>query len=109
MTRARTPDPDQHGRNILRCQACPDRRSSHCGQDGQDIALHARDNYCPTGRYRLGLGDRLASWLSRTGLRWLALELSRERELYVWWRESPRSCGCPARQVALNGRRVSGS
>jgi len=81
---------------IVVCRACPD-RTTHCRGacpcpiDDKPAADHAREAYCPAGRYRLGLGDTIARVLHVTGVARLVRRLK-------------LPCGCKKRQQALNNR-----
>jgi hypothetical protein len=55
------------------CHRCPDRQfpcagACICKLDGKDIVQHARELYCPKGRYQLGIGDTVARVLHTTGV-----------------------------------------
>jgi hypothetical protein len=88
--------------NIATCHACPFvqpppyNRTCVCTLDGRDILEHARDQYCPEGRFAWsGAGDAVAFVVHRLRLDGLSR---------VWERFTHRPCGCAARQKRLNGR-----
>jgi hypothetical protein len=84
---------------LATCHRCPDRqRNCHgpcaCTLDGRDILEHARERYCPAGRYQLGLGDTVAGVLHRTGIAPLYKKIRSK--------VTKKPCGCRARQARLN-------
>jgi hypothetical protein len=86
-------------RLIKICQACPDRKRPCAGPcpcllDGVDIIEHAKGRYCPAGRYQLGLGDKVAGVLHRTGIGPAYKKLR--------GKVTNKPCGCSSRQHALN-------
>jgi hypothetical protein len=77
-----------------------------CTIDGRDILDHAKDRYCPLGRFRLGLGDWIARVLTATGLRPLLARMALDIALCnaPWLADGQQpTCGCAERQTALNG------
>jgi hypothetical protein len=81
------------------CHRCPDRQRPcdgpcACTIDGRDIRDHAAERYCPAGRYQLGLGDKVAGVLHRTGIGPAYKKLRRK--------VTSKPCGCQKRATALN-------
>ena len=89
--------------NLAVCHRCPRRQRDcagpcACTVDGEDIARHAEEGYCPEGRYRLGLGDAVARVLTTTSI----APVYRTLRAKV----TSKPCGCKGRQQALN--RIAG-
>jgi hypothetical protein len=63
-------------------------------ESGKDIRGHAAERYCPAGRYQLGLGDKVAGVLHRTGIGPAYKKLRSK--------VTNKPCGCSGRQHALN-------
>lgn len=78
------------------CEHAPKRCAGKavCGIDGIDLIEHAEQGYCPIGKYKLGMGDRIASALYRTRI---APLYKRVRKLVT-----KKPCGCPKRQKRWN-------
>jgi hypothetical protein len=65
-----------------------------CTLDGRDILDHARERYCPAGRYQLGLGDTIAGVLHKTGIGPAYLKLRSK--------VTKKPCNCPKNIKRLN-------
>ena len=80
---------------ILICHGCQRRnrvneRTVVCTIDGKPLHEHAAERYCPEGRYELGLGDKIAAVLHKTGIAGIVKRITR------------KPCGCKKRQQKLN-------
>jgi hypothetical protein len=66
--------------------ACP------CPDDGRDVRDHAREAFCPRGKYKLGIGDAVARLAYATGVQAAV-------------KATGIPCGCKERQKRWNRKK----